>query len=148
MDAKYLDYRLCYVDSNLRCYFTDNFDDQWGDDWDDAPYQYNAEPPYADADHHIYILALDNGRAYDMGVSTPDECDDSQSVSAINAGVRAWITVCDYRDNDKRSKLVCISGGTTVREFIDKLKDSVVIYEPINFEVREMKMMKNGKGEE
>ena len=27
-------------------YFTDNMSKQWGDDWNDAPYEYNAEVPY------------------------------------------------------------------------------------------------------
>ena len=30
-------YRLCYVSGNIM-YFTDNFENQTGDDWDDAPY--------------------------------------------------------------------------------------------------------------
>lgn len=38
-------YRLCYIDGN-KAWFTDNFDRQWGDDWDDRPYQCNAEEPY------------------------------------------------------------------------------------------------------
>ena len=38
-------YKLCYVDGNIM-YFTDNFENQRGDDWDDAPYEYNAEEPY------------------------------------------------------------------------------------------------------
>lgn len=75
---KYKDFRLCYVDSisetvyeqtpeskawerttpnpryhkgktELYAFFTEvALADQWGDDWDDAPYEYNAEEPYDD----------------------------------------------------------------------------------------------------
>ena len=38
-------YRLCYVRENI-LFFTDNFKNQWGDDWNDAPYEHNAEEPY------------------------------------------------------------------------------------------------------
>lgn len=38
-------YKLCYVDGNV-LYFTDDFEHQWGDDWDDAPYEHNAGRPY------------------------------------------------------------------------------------------------------
>lgn len=44
-------YKLCYIDDNGYsnqgvAYFTDNLENQWGDDWDDAPYEHNAESPY------------------------------------------------------------------------------------------------------
>jgi len=36
-------------------YFTNDLDMQWGDDWDDAPYEYNAEVPYDDKTNIIII---------------------------------------------------------------------------------------------
>lgn len=36
-------------------YFTDNMDEQWGDDWDDAPYEYNAGAPYENRTNVIII---------------------------------------------------------------------------------------------
>ena len=38
-------FKLCYVRHNI-LYFTDSFEKQWGDDWDDAPYEHNAGEPY------------------------------------------------------------------------------------------------------
>lgn len=38
-------FKLCYVHHNI-LYFTDSFEKQWGDDWDDAPYEHNAGEPY------------------------------------------------------------------------------------------------------
>lgn len=50
-------YRLCYVHGNVM-YFTDDIRTQWGDDWDDAPADDNAGPPYEDEEHHIRYLAV------------------------------------------------------------------------------------------
>lgn len=38
-------YKLCYVDGN-KAWFTNNFIKQWGDDWNDSPYECNAGEPY------------------------------------------------------------------------------------------------------
>lgn len=38
-------YQLCFARDNV-LYFTDNFEIQWGDDWDDAPADCNAGEPY------------------------------------------------------------------------------------------------------
>ena len=39
--------RLCYVEARGRAYFTTcPLDRQWGDDWNDKPYDYNAGEPY------------------------------------------------------------------------------------------------------
>ena len=42
------DLKLCFIDNEINCaYFTEkDVTEQWGDDWNDAPYEYNAEPPY------------------------------------------------------------------------------------------------------
>ena len=46
-------FKLCYVRDNIM-YFTDNFKNQWGDDWNDAPYEHNAGKPYDRADYYEY----------------------------------------------------------------------------------------------
>ena len=37
---------LCYVDGCWAYFTTQRLDHQWGDDWNDAPYEHNAGPPY------------------------------------------------------------------------------------------------------
>ena len=37
--------KLCYLESSVM-YFTSDIDNQWGDDWDDIPYEHNAGKPY------------------------------------------------------------------------------------------------------
>lgn len=40
--------RLCYVDLPWAFFTTRDLAEQWGDDWNDAPYEHNAERPYED----------------------------------------------------------------------------------------------------
>lgn len=42
---------LCYVDGNRAYFTTQPLDQQWGDDWDDAPYEHNAGTPYTPCWH-------------------------------------------------------------------------------------------------
>ena len=37
--------RLCFVEDGF-AWFTSHFEDEWGDDWNDAPYEHNAGTPY------------------------------------------------------------------------------------------------------
>ena len=37
--------KLCYLENNIM-YFTSDIENQWGDDWDDRPYEHNAGKPY------------------------------------------------------------------------------------------------------
>ena len=36
---------LCYVDAPWAYFTTRRLSEQWGDDWDDAPYEHNAGTP-------------------------------------------------------------------------------------------------------
>lgn len=62
MNNKYLDYKLCFIDSIddisiYKLYFTSKFDGQWGDDWNDRPAISNAGTPYDD-DRDIYSIFI------------------------------------------------------------------------------------------
>ncbi len=41
-----LEARLCYVTGNCAYFTTQPLEKQWGDDWNDAPYESNAGSPY------------------------------------------------------------------------------------------------------
>lgn len=43
---------LCYVDRPWAYFTTQSLSEQWGDDWNDAPYEYNAGPPYSPCWHN------------------------------------------------------------------------------------------------
>ena len=110
-------------------YFTDNMNEQWGDDWDDAPYEHNAGEPY-DSDTNVIIVPVrivplivtdwdDEGEdKYDeMTAEYPDfgtvdvklPCDYSYNspfcVDDINGGAVAWIYALKYKDG-KRTHVV------------------------------------------
>lgn len=39
-------YKLCHVERNFAYFTRLPLDEQWGDDWNDAPYEHNAGTPY------------------------------------------------------------------------------------------------------
>ncbi len=105
-------YKLCYVEGN-KAWFTNNFEKQWGDDWNDRPYESNAEPPYDswydeeknrhEIKHKCLFFEVDDWfdqRPCDMG---------RYSVEDINKQAVAWI------HTDKFNVLA----GTTYENFID-----------------------------
>ena len=119
-------YKLCYVSGNV-LYFTDNFAKQWGDDWNDAPYEHNAGEPYDRKDYTEYdddwckkhgcgniknIAFL----GYD-GWNIKQPCDghynSPYSVDDINKGAVAWLY------NNEAGGLM---GGATIGEAIAWLK--------------------------
>lgn len=89
-------YELCYVDGN-KAFFTNDWEHQWGDDWNDAPYEHNAGRPYTFfyKDKQEYPIKLKE-LYYEFPtkwVKLP--CDDyinsPYSVEMINKGAIAWI---------------------------------------------------------
>lgn len=127
------DYKLCYVDGN-KAWFTSDFENQWGDDWNDAPYECNAEAPYdcwyeetkeGLKPHKIELatLYLDFSR---IDVKLP--CDGYNyhsspfSVEDINKKAIAWI----------RGDKFNILAETTYSDFIKIVQENGgTIYEPI-----------------
>lgn len=115
-------YKLCYIDGN-KAWFTDNFEEQWGDDWDDRPYECNAGYPYDHWSeliednpdifkrkwkHHPIKLKTLYFEVNDWGDKRPHEMGNF-SVKDINKGAVAWIHTDEYN----------IYAGTTIEEFID-----------------------------
>ena len=46
-------YKLCYVKDNIALFTTQSLSKQWGDDWDDATFEHNADKPYSPCWHNI-----------------------------------------------------------------------------------------------
>ena len=106
-------------------YFTPiDLDKQWGDDWNDSPYEYNAEIPYDDyrdgAERvEVEIVMVPFYVPYEGGwnIRFPRDWggDNSQfSVEDINSGAVAWIF-------DKRTK-TAINAGCNPAEFFEKIQ--------------------------
>ena len=118
------DFRLCYVDGAWAYFTTQPLDKQWGDDWNDAPYEYNAGTPYEYGEHD-----RKQGRdpwelckcAFDGYWDTPEtehfnnpysHFNSPYSVEAINGGAIAWLR------QTHRGININIPAGTTLDEFI------------------------------
>lgn len=119
---------LCYVDG--WAYFTTcPLDKQWGDDWNDAPYEHNAGRPYewregVDlAPYKVFRLG------FYADYQTPGEIaygNSRYSVEQINARHIPWLT--PYY-NDKAEP---IFAGETMRQFVDKIQASGgTVYVPL-----------------
>jgi hypothetical protein len=108
-----------FYPSRYRAYFTTKpLKEQWGDDWDDAPYEHNADPPYDDdgtitvvAYKHPYYETPENY----CGYNSP------YSVEHINNGNVAWLAA---RYNDKDHPFPPIYAGTTLSEFIKMITET------------------------
>lgn len=104
---------------------------QWGDDWDDAPYEYNAEIPYDDVyDENderteIEIVRVPFYIPYDDGWSIrfPKDWGGDNSlfcVRDINAGAVAWI-FCHGGHRKSNTDSVAIHAGCSPSEFLEKI---------------------------
>lgn len=104
---------------------------QWGDDWDDAPYEYNAEIPYDDVyDENderteIEIVRVPFYIPYDGGWSIrfPKDWGGDNSpfcVRDINAGAVAWI-FCHGGHRKSNTDSVAIHAGCSPAEFVEKI---------------------------
>jgi len=96
-----MSYRLCYVDDNI-AYFTDDFKNAYGDDWNDSPYEHNAGSPYEYNDDwdseenrehgHTHIKMI----AFEPAFYIYRPCDrfsynSIYSVDDINTGAAPWL---------------------------------------------------------
>ena len=155
---KYKDFRLCYIDSisetvyeqtpeskawertapnpsyhkgkaELYAFFTEvALADQWGDDWDDAPYEHNAEEPY---DHcyqgderkeHLIIKVPFYVRHDWCDVKLPMDygCENSPfCVRDINAGAVAWVFARSLES--KCIDGIAIQAGVNPYEFFERV---------------------------
>lgn len=126
-------------EQEMYAYFTPlPLDEQWGDDWNDAPYDCNAGCPYDDVtdevkesekfpglkyvtkSHEITIIqvpfkikSFNTRYPKDWGYNCPFCVDD------INRGAVAWI----YDFNYQNKKAVCIHAGINPFDFINKVKE-------------------------
>ena len=122
--------KLCFIDDEKSCaYFTEKeVTEQWGDDWNDAPYEHNAEPPY-EYDYDAPEQGVKNGAGiypkitiekifFELpcyyNVPRTNYLNSPYSVEDINKGVVAWI----WTDNFK------LFAGTTIEEFIATIQNN------------------------
>lgn len=110
---------LCYCEEGWAWFTTCPLDKQWGDDWNDAPYEHNAGLPYEWAtyrDVEPYELVK---VAWDGPFMLPghEHLNSPFSVEAINRGDIAWLRPDYYADFK-----IPIPAGTTLTSFIEIVK--------------------------
>lgn len=111
-----MDKYLCYIEDNL-AYFTNNLKEQWGDDWDDKPYEHNAGPPYENDKFKLTKLVFQSELetpAERFGINSP------YSVQDINDKNTPWLSGKTYNPIES----IEIYAGTAVEEFIDVILNS------------------------
>jgi len=115
---RFVDAVLCYVEGSFAYFTTQPLDQQWGDDWNYAPYEHNAGRPYewrADAAkstpvYHIVCVAFQG--LYETPADIVNG-NSRYSVEQINAGAIAWLAPAHYSSRPARP----IRAGVTLREF-------------------------------
>lgn len=101
---------LCYVENNFAYFTYQPLEEQWGDDWDDAPYEHNAETPYNEPSSLLcevlaFTSSLDAPNAYVL--NSP------YSVKDINAKITPWLSDRAYNPRNPTE----IYAGTPLSEF-------------------------------
>lgn len=148
VSGKFEKYKLCFVDhyysgiplvSDMIAYFTDNMREQWGDDWDDAPYDCNAGGPYA---NRTNVIGMEFSLPLGLKVMTPAKYNDCYwSVQDINMGAIPWI----YGKNDVSKVSVHIDSGTSPKEFIKRLTELYIISNNDFLNAKFMGVLKSGE---
>ena len=122
MNIEHPDSVLCYVMSNCAYFTTQALDKQWGDDWDDAPYEHNAGPPSEwhsriDKDkERWHIIRVYFNAPYAAPCNS--FYNSQYSVQSINAQLVPWLKHCTWGSTWGSDELPSIWAGTTLREFV------------------------------
>lgn len=112
---------LCYVDGSWAYFTTQKLSEQWGDDWNDAPYEHNAGEPYQWHDRRdsepwqIIKVAWDG----EFEAPCAAQYNSPWSVQRINAGAVAWLQTSRWIGGDP----IVIMAGTTIEDFCQKIRE-------------------------
>lgn len=134
---KYGNYKLCYVESSsymdyeypITLYFTSLNDvtKQWGDDWNDKPYEHNAGEPYTEmtidekkvkADMMKVLL-----RSYHIMTPRTNYINSAYSVEEINNKKVPWLQLVEYGGRDMYNVKEKVEAGETLIQVLDKIKN-------------------------
>jgi hypothetical protein len=130
---------LCYVKGDTAYFTTQELSKQWGDDWNDAPYEHNAGRPN-EPSMHYYSDGRQEKRACDWNedgtpkweiievkfssdLYTPEDWHYGSSpfsVEDINVGIAPWLATSKYSSDPK----ITIFAGATIEEFKRKVRES------------------------
>jgi len=118
-------WRLCMIDGCWAYFAQCAPTEVWGDDWDDAPHECNAEPPYSDSiEGGVLKVAFDGdwkiGGTQCCQLNAPDH-PHGYSVQEINQGAMPWLYIPHHGDRYPEIRL-SIHAGVTLAEFTAAIK--------------------------
>jgi len=105
-----IDFRLCYVNDCWAYFTTQPLESQWGDDWDDVPYEHNAGQPYDGDGWEILKVAFEG----DFTLPCDNYRNSPWSVDQINDGDVPWL-VAGWFTKEQDS----LFAGATFGEFVE-----------------------------
>ncbi len=106
--------KLCYIEDNKAYFTTQELNEQWGDDWADTPYEYNAEPPYEKEGHTITTVMFSGN----FNLPNAYCLNSPYSVEQINNGDIPWLRT-EYTD-----PIGALFAGSSLTEFIKFIEQS------------------------
>ena len=132
IDELNFDAVLCYVRGGMAYFTTQALESQWGDDWNDRPYEYNSGSPYEDYEDpprwKIYEVRFEGRSLVEPCEAHP--INSPYSVAMINSGATAWLQSGIWV---KPGKVVVIPAGTKLGDFISLVEsDGGKVYLPIS----------------
>lgn len=131
---KISDFKLCYIDDHRAYFTTQPVTEQWGDDWNDAPYEHNAGEPYTPTMFYKTTGVEKDPRDWnedgtpkyeikcfffsgDLSAPCEDFSNSPYSVEQINAGHVPWL-----RSTEWNTSKINIMAGTTLPEFVNAIE--------------------------
>jgi hypothetical protein len=123
---------LCYVDGGVLYFTTQPLSEQWGDDWDDVPYEHNAGRPYTPFNEpdgkHWEIVALP--WSGDFELPNEETLNSPYSVQHLNARAHPWLQSHRWGPNPFAVK---IWAGWTIRQVVQAIiKGGGMVYAPVD----------------
>jgi hypothetical protein len=108
---------LCYVEGSWAWFTTAPLAEQWGDDWNDAPYQHNAGVPYEREGSRLIRVAWHGPfrTPEERGWDLDGRVAGGWSVEQINAGALPWLQTWTYEH--AWVEPTAIYAGTTLYDF-------------------------------
>lgn len=101
---------LCFIDENVAFFTSNELSDQWGDDWNDAPFEHNAGYPY---ENGAIIIRIEYSAPIEYQTPENGQLNSHYSVQEINKGVVPWL---QHNNGGKN-----IFAGASIDEFISEI---------------------------
>lgn len=118
-----MQWSLCYIQGSFAYFTSQALAKQWGDDWNDAPYEHNAGTPYEWREGGKEPRYELRKVAFDGNFQTPCDghCNSPFSVEMINRGDIAWL----------RGPVAPVPAGVSIERFTElvEMNGGVVFFQ-------------------